>query len=485
MGFLNHEFKNSDLNNEFAKVSVREKVAYGGAEALGGSLFYFAVLTFSTFFYTDVVGISATTVGTVIVISRILDACSDILTGMLIDRIKSPHGRARMLFYWTNIPLVISMILIYCVPTTSGLGQIAFLFITYNFAVTVMFTLNNIPWNSLPFMLTRDAKQRDSIMFVRMGCSYFGGAIASAITLPLIEALGGIDDRMNWIIVMSIYAVVILIVNYYAVYNLQERVKPSKASRAHANLDLPSALRNKYFWWAIAVPGLYQTMMTTTMVMMPYYATWILQDTMLTSQITTVQNISIGCVAMIASFLALRGVKKGTLMKTGTIVAVLASAILMTNPTSLSLMTTLSLIRGIGFGCLAAAQYSICGDVIEYGQWRTGHRAEGTISSASGIGNKLSIILGNGLTTLLIAWTGYDGTLAVQSDRTLQMIEFTYIWIPVILGVLLFILLMIGKLDKLYPQIMDDLAHGRFHPNAPYAKYYTQSTGGASSETAK
>lgn len=474
MSFFNHQFKGADLNNEFAKISVREKVSYGGAEMLGGSLFYFAVLTFSTYFYTDILGISAAMVGSVILISRIFDGISDILVGMLIDRIKSPHGRARTLFYWTNIPLVISMVLIYCCPITSGPGQIAFLIITYNFAVTVMFTLNNIPWNALPFMLSRDSKQRDQIMFIRMGCSYFGGAIAGAITLPLLQMMGGIENRNNWIILMSIYAVVVLIVNYIAVFNLQERVRPVMESRKHANLDLPSALRNKYFWWAIAVPGLYQTMMTTTMVIMPYYATYILGDTMLTSRLTSVQSLTIGCIAMIASILVVKGVKKGTLLKVGTVIAALAQVALVLNPSSLSLMTTMSFLRGIGFGFLAAAQYSICGDVIEYGHWRTGHRAEGTISAASGIGNKLSIILGNGLTTLLIAWSGYDGLLEVQSERTLQMIKFDFIWMPMILGVVLFVVLMLGRLDKIYPSIMEDLKNGKFHPDAKYAKIYAE-----------
>ncbi len=474
MSFLNHKFKNEDLDNEFAHISVREKIAYGGAEMFGGSLFYFAVLTFSTYFYTDVIGISAALVGAVILVSRIFDGISDVLVGMLIDRIKNPNGRARMLFCWTNIPLVISMVLIYCCPATSGAGQTAFLIITYNFAVTVMFTLNNIPWNAMPFMLSRDSKQRDQIMFIRMGCSYFGGAVAGAITLPLLQAMGGIEDRSNWIMLMSIYAVVVLIVNYIAVFNLKERVKPVVASRKHAKWDLPSALQNKYFWWAIAVPGLYQTMMTTTMVIMPYYATYVLGDTMLTSSLTSVQSLTIGCVAMIASFLVLRGVKKGTLLKIGTVVASLAQVALVLNPESLQLMTVMSFIRGLGFGCLAAAQYSICGDVIEYGHWRTGHRAEGTISAASGIGNKLSIILGNGLTTLLIAATGYDGTLAVQSERTLQMIKFDFIWMPMILGAVLFVVLMVSKLDKIYPKVMEDLKNGRFHPDAKYAKIYAE-----------
>lgn len=474
MSFLDHKFKNEDLDNEFAHISTREKVAYGGAEMLGGSLFYFAVLTFSTYFYTDIIGISATLVGSVILISRIFDGITDILTGMLIDRIKNPHGRARMLFFWTNIPLVISMVLIYCCPITSGAGQTAFLIITYNFAVTVMFTLNNIPWNAMPFMLSRDSKQRDSIMFIRMGCSYFGGAIAGAITLPILNAMGDMYNQKNWIILMSIYALVVLIVNFWAVFNLKERVKPVAAARKHAKWDLPSALQNKYFWWAIAVPGLYQTMMTTTMVIMPYYATYVLGDTMLTSRLTSVQSLTIGCIAMIAAMLVVKGVKKGTLLKLGAVIASLAQVALIINPESVQLMTIMSFIRGLGFGFLAAAQYSICGDVIEYGHWRTGHRAEGTISSASGIGNKLSIIIGNGLTTLLIALSGYDGKLAVQSAETIKMIKFDFIWMPMILGAVLLVVLMISKLDKIYPAIMEDLKNGRFHPKAKYAKIYAE-----------
>lgn len=474
MGFLNHQFKDSNMGNEFAKLSTREKVAYGGAEMLGGSLFYFAVLTYSTFFYTDILGISAGLVATVIMVSRIFDGISDILVGMLIDRIKSPHGRARMLFYWTNIPLAVSMVLVYCCPITSGPGQVAFLVITYNFAVTVMFTLNNIPWNAIPFMLTRDGKERDQIVIIRMGCSYFGGAIAGAITLPLLEAMGGFANRTNWIILMTIYAVVIVLINLYAVYNLQERVKPRIESRKHSNLDLPSALQSIYFWWAIIVPALYQTMMTTTMVIMPYYATYILGDTVLSSRLVTVQSLTIGCVAMGACVLVRKGVKKGTLIKIGAAIASLAQLALLLNPESVSWMSIMSFARGLGFGLLAASQYAIAGDAIEYCHWRTGHRAEGTVSASSGIGNKLSIILGNGLTTLLIAISGYDGTLTVQSEATNRMISFDFIYMPMFLGVALIIVMMLSKMDKIYPQIMKDLSEGKFHPKAKYAKLYAE-----------
>ena len=84
----------SEISNlqEFAAVPLKEKLAYYFGEMLSQSLFYYLVLTLSIFFYTDVMHISATVIGIVVIVSRIFDTFTDLLIGTLVDRTKSRLG---------------------------------------------------------------------------------------------------------------------------------------------------------------------------------------------------------------------------------------------------------------------------------------------------------------------------------------------------------------------------------------------------------
>lgn len=138
----------SDINTleEFAAVPLKEKLAYFFGEMLSQSLFYYLVLTLSIYFYTDVMHISATTIGIVVIVSRIFDAFTDLLIGTLVDRTKSRLGKARAWVIFMTAPYALSMFLLYCVPASwTTAHQIAYIVITYNLAVTVCYTFENIP----------------------------------------------------------------------------------------------------------------------------------------------------------------------------------------------------------------------------------------------------------------------------------------------------------------------------------------------------
>ena len=119
--------------------------------------------------------------------------------------------------------------------------------------------------------------------------------------------------------------------------------------------------------------------------------------------------------------------------------------------------------------CFGACMFAMATDAIEYGHWFTGHRAEGTTYSAVGIGNKLGVLLGSGLITLLLGASGYDGSLAVQSASAMNMIRFLYLWAPAILAAIMIVIMFLYQLDKKYDMVMSDLAQGKYAPGAKYA----------------
>lgn len=116
-----------------------------------------------------------------------------------------------------------------------------------------------------------------------------------------------------------------------------------------------------------------------------------------------------------------------------------------------------SLIRGIGNACGGATMWAMVSDTIDYGEWKTGYRTEGLVNSACSFGWKIGNGLGSALLGLILEIGGYVGTAAVQSAEALEAIEFSFIWVPVMVYVSGLVIMYFFKLDKEFPQIIKDL----------------------------
>src|SRR4051812_688722 len=94
------------------RVTVCERLAYGLGDSAANFVFQ-TQLTFLMYFYTDVFGISSVTAGSVILVSRFLDAFTDPIVGALADRTNTRWGHYRPWVVWTAIPLAVSLVLCY------------------------------------------------------------------------------------------------------------------------------------------------------------------------------------------------------------------------------------------------------------------------------------------------------------------------------------------------------------------------------------
>ena len=151
------------------------------------------------------------------------------------------------------------------------------------------------------------------------------------------------------------------------------------------------------------------------------------------------------------------------------VISFLGQLIIVLGPVSLPLILLGTMVRSVGFGCMGACMFAMATDAIEYGHWFTGHRAESTTYSAVGIGNKVGVMFGSGILSLLLGAAGYDGELAVQSESAMDMIRFLYLWVPAILAIITIAIMFLYKLDRRYDSIMEDLRGGKYYAGARYA----------------
>ena len=109
-------FKRFTNENATPKVTFGERVAYGFGD-FSSNILYSALGVYLMLYYTDVVGVSALSVGFIMTISRVFDGISDLFMGVIIDRTKSPYGKARIWILRLVIPYAIGNILLFAVPT--------------------------------------------------------------------------------------------------------------------------------------------------------------------------------------------------------------------------------------------------------------------------------------------------------------------------------------------------------------------------------
>ena len=456
--------------NEFAAISLKEKIAYFVGECGSCGMFYYLTITLSTYFFTDVMHLSATTLGTIIIASRIFDGVSDLIVGSLVDRTHTKWGKARPWVLISTLPYALAMVLLYCLPATwTTAHQVAYVVITYNLAVTICYTVENIPWGSLPALMTRDKVQRSQMHSIRMLASPLGSAIGVSTAMPLISAMGG--RQQDWITVMSILAVVGVLCNIFAVVVIKERVvsQPEEAAQSKKSnrKDIPSAVRNPYWWVAILITLVWNTFSVATATLTPYYTKYFLLNDQITTAINNAQTITMALSAFSCYWLT-KKLEKSTILKGTMVISLAGQLLLISNALNLTVILVGTVIRSVGFGCMGACMFAMATDAIEYGHWFTGHRAESTTYSAVGIGNKLGVLLGSGILTILLGAAGYDGTLSVQSASAMTMIRFLYLWTPVVLAVVTIVIMCCYRLDKRYNAVVSDLQQGLFREGAPY-----------------
>lgn len=456
--------------NEFAAISLKEKVAYFVGECGSCGMFYYLTITLSTYFFTDVMHLSATTLGAIIIASRIFDGVSDLIVGSLVDRTHTRWGKARPWVLLSTLPYALAMVLLYCLPATwTTAHQVAYVVITYNLAVTICYTVENIPWGSLPALMTRDKVQRSQMHSIRMLASPLGSAIGVSTAMPLISAMGG--RQQDWITVMSILAVVGILCNIFAVVVIKERVvsQPEETAQNKKNnrKDIPSAVRNPYWWVAILITLVWNTFSVATATLTPYYTKYFLLNDQITTAINNAQTITMALSAFSCYWLT-KKLEKSTILKGTMVISLAGQLLLISSALNLTVILVGTVLRSVGFGCMGACMFAMATDAIEYGHWFTGHRAESTTYSAVGIGNKLGVLLGSGILTILLGAAGYDGTLAVQSASAMAMIRLLYLWTPVVLAVVTIVIMCCYRLDKRYDAVVSDLQQGLFREGAPY-----------------
>ena len=203
------------------QLTMKDKIGYGLGDTACGFVWQ-ATMFLLAYFYTDVFGLSAGIMGTLFLVSRVLDAVTDPLMGLLVDRTRTRHGQFRPFLLWGAIPFGIVCMLTFYTPDFSAQGKIIYACVTY-ILLTLVYTFVNVPYCAMPGVITADPKERHALQSWRFFLAAAGSLAISGIALPLVSIIGKGNEQVGYFGAMCVLGLTGVVLLYVCFFTTKER----------------------------------------------------------------------------------------------------------------------------------------------------------------------------------------------------------------------------------------------------------------------
>lgn len=429
------------------------------------------VTSYLSFYATDVLGMAASLIGSILLGCKLFDGVTDLFAGWLIDNTRTRLGKARP-YEWSILFCGIFTILLFSTPHFGMAGKAIWLAVMYVLTEAVFATLIN---TSDPIYLLRafpEEEERSSVYSISVVISQ-AISMALGVLLPSLIATAG-TSQTEWTRMVLLLVGPTALIGMIRFFFIREKyVEPAekrqkteeaaeqkkKSSSGHISAwtGLKAIGRNKYLLLLmlmiiiiIICSGLINTAGT-------YYFKYFVGDI---GKMSVVNFAMIASVVMLIIFVPLSNkIGKCRVLQIGLILASIGCVVRVAGGTSMvTLVLGMSLVM---FGIMPISLYFplYLFDIIDYGEWKTGDRVEGMMAALPAFATKIANGLSVSLASFILGAAGYNGKLAVQSASAMHAIELTYNYIPLICMVIMTIISLIWfNMDKDMPAVKQELA---------------------------
>lgn len=463
-----------ERGNKLPASKIRSDRVTGKEKWLGyllgpaGALLFNAVLgTYLNVYYTDVLGLTTVWGGAFLVIfpivSKIIDAITNIIMGYIIDRTHTKEGKARP-WLLLSAPLVtITGILLFTVPNGSQTVQVIWIMVSYNLFYSFAYTIFNMSHNLMVPLSTRDTTARGGLsVFNQIATIMMSGIIVALIFPMVIMPMIGVD-RGKWITLMSVIAIVALPLTLLEYFFTKERVTlETQAAGADAAIPFKKQLKavftDKYMILIYLYFMISMAAGSIKNVSLVYYCNYVLgtyNDGITQTLVSTIGGIPMG-IGIFAVWPLARRFGKRNVTLWGFVLYAIGSAICWLSPRSLVIVLVGQFIKNIGGLPGSYVFMALFADVLDHMEWKNDFRADGLAMSIYNIiavamaGIALGVF--NGMLTkagYIAPFTDAAGNfVAVQSQAVQNMITFGFVGLEAITGVILAVLLIFLNVEK-------------------------------------
>ncbi|NLD26009.1 MAG: MFS transporter, partial [Acholeplasmataceae bacterium] len=432
-----------------------------------GALLLNAVLaSYLNVYYTDVLKLTTVWGGVFLVVfplvSKIIDAVTNVIMGYIIDRTRSKKGKARP-WLLLSAPLVfITGILLFVVPSGNQTLQAIWVMVSYNLFYSFAFTIYNMSHNLMVPLSTRNTLQRGGLsVFNQIATIMMSGIIVALVFPMVIRPMMGVS-QVNWIIVMSILSAIALPLTLLEYYYTKERVTEEQMSVEEKKIpyltQLKIVLTDKYMIVIFMYFLIYMFASSLKNVGLVYYCDNVLgtyNDGITQMLVSVIGGVPMGIGIFAVWPLAKRfGKRNVTLI--GFILYAIGSAICWMMPTNLVIVLIGQFIKNIGGLPCAYVFMALFADSLDHVEWKSGIRCDGTAISLYSIIAVAITGIAIAVFNAMISGAGYippelinGETIAfAQPERVKNVITFAFVGLETITGIILAVLLIFLPVER-------------------------------------
>lgn len=462
---LNSPLLNSRVKSDDVKKSEKW---LGYLLGPSGALLLNAVLaTYLNVYYTDVLKLTTIWGGAFLtvfpIISKVIDAITNVIMGYIIDHTKTAQGKARPWLLLSAPLLLISGVLLFVVPQGNETVQVIWVMLSYNLFYSFAYTIYNMSHNLMVPLSTRNTEQRGSLsVFNQISTIMMSGIIVALIFPMLIMPQLGVD-KSKWIVTMSILSCLALSLTLMEYYFTKERVtmedinKKEEEKIPYKNL-LKAIFTDKYMVLILLYFLIYTVGTQFKNLGLVYFCNYVLgtyNDGKTQTMISVIGGIPMG-IGIFAVWPLAKKFGKRNLTMAGFVLYAIGSAICWICPTNMVVVLVGQFIKNIGGLPCSYVFMALFADVLDHLEWKNNFRCDGIAMSIYNIIAVTSVGIVTGLFNMLLSKSGYvapslingETVAAVQNVATKNAITFSFVGLETITAVILIVILAFINVEK-------------------------------------
>jgi len=415
------------------RISLKEKIGYSLGDA--ASNFYWKTFEFFVvFFYTDVFGITAAAVGTMLLVTRVLDAVADPVMGSIADRTRTRWGHFRPYLLWGALPFAVAGVLTFSTPNLGSGAKLVYAYITYT-SLMFIYTAVNIPYSALMGVISPNSQERTSISSIRFIGAFTAGIFVQFCTLPLVKFFGHGSDTRGWQMTMVLYGTLAVILLVLCFVSTRERVTPPPQQHANLKRDLSDLLGSKP--WIVLVGVLLLTLAAFAVKgsVSTYYFKYFVKREDLLGWFLLSNGFAFIAAVLITSRLARWIGKKSLFMLALGLGGLVVGLFSLAKPQDIWFMFGAQIASSFIIGFNSPLVWAMFADTADHAEWRTGRRTTGLVFASAIFATKIGFAIGAWILGLILTYFGYVANVQ-QTSRSIHGIVLSMSWIPCVMLVL-------------------------------------------------
>lgn len=461
---------------------LEKGLGYFAGPAMVFMAYYCIAGSYLTQFYTDVLGLTGAFITFMPLISKIVDALTNIFMGRIIDKTRSRQGKARPWILISGPILLVTGILLYAVPQASANIQILWVVFSYNLFFAFAFTIYNMSHTLMVPLSTRNTRQRDTLaILTSTGVSMLPGLLTTLIMPVMINLFLGVGNgsRSNWLSMMGILSILMLPATLVEYYFTKERVTEDtqaaeESSGQVVNISfgeqLKACVANRYWLLLMAFITAYEVTNNLSTQTILYFSNWVMNSSIDSGMGTQMLINAIGQAPLGLGVFFLwplvNKFGKQRVMQVGCCIGIVGCTLALGNvlfgTPNLAIVLVGVVIKSFGALPITYILVAMLADTLDHVEWANRFRADGftasirTIVFTVGAGIAQTIILGG------ISALGYivpaDTTQVVEQPFAIRaFFALCFLGAPLVCNVIGFIFMFFFDVEKKLPKIHEEV----------------------------